>query len=372
MSRIIHQCLQCLETYIMKTSSVHIVRRYGLVGGMENYVLELTQALAKKGHTVKVLCETNEYPTKKALIEVVELGNHFKKPRWLAQWNFSKRVSEHLKSKKHHNVIVHSHERSSDHHVTTFHGPPFLNRKRRALDFLSPRISMWTQLEKQELLGDQVKVILPNSPLIAQQLASYYPSVANKIGEPAYPGVSALYAQKKDRNNNLTIGFIGREWKRKGLDIACQIVKQLQTDLPELHFLVVGCDPDEVRHLFNDFADSSYTLAGWSDTPSIFLQEIDLLLHPARAEPFGMAIAEANAAGIPVIVSEHCGIADLISEEQGKVCNLGSNSPNIEDWAQGCHDLLTNPIEVKTLGLTWEKLADQHINLYQSLHTQIS
>ena len=36
---------------------LHVVRRYGPVGGMERYVWELTHELRKLGHEVEVLCE---------------------------------------------------------------------------------------------------------------------------------------------------------------------------------------------------------------------------------------------------------------------------------------------------------------------------
>ena len=350
----------------MKTPSIHIVRHYGFVGGMENYVVELTQALSKKGQSVTVICERSTSTQNDLPIDVIELGCTLKKPRWLAQWLFSKKVTNYLKANKAPDETIHSHERSSDHQVTTFHGPPFLNRKRRLLDCFSPRIHMWTWLEKKELLGDQVKLILPNSPLIADQLIQHYPSVASKIGKPAYPGVAPSYSQLAKTNHPLTIGFIGREWKRKGLTVACEIVKQLQLELPELHFLVAGCDPKEINHLFTDFPENSYTLVGWSENTEGVLQEIDLLLHPATAEPFGMVIAEANATGIPVVVSEQCGIADLITNKQGSVCRLGDDF-EIKLWVTACKALLTKPTIIESLNLSWDELATQHIDLYSSL-----
>ena len=162
----------------MKTTSIHIVRRYGPVGGMENYVLELTKALAAKEQTVIVLCETCEVKNANSLVQVIKLGNKFRKPRWLAQWYFSKSVTKYIQANKTNGAIIHSHERSSVHQVTTFHGPPFLNRRKKLLDFLSPRIFMWTALEKQELLGTNVKIILPSFQVCWQCSTSYVTSIS--------------------------------------------------------------------------------------------------------------------------------------------------------------------------------------------------
>ncbi len=355
----------------MKTFSIHIVRRYGSVGGMENYVYELTQSLAHQGQRILILCEKSYgvlddiHPIDS--LKVVELGNAYSKPRWLAQWGFSRRVSNYLLSTPCEGAIVHSHERSSSHQVTTFHGPPFLNRKCRFLDFLSPRIHMWSYLEKRELLACNVKAVLPNSPLIAEQLIRFYPDVKPKVMPPAYPGVAAHFSDIKRQSTGVTVGFLGREWKRKGLDIACQILLDLRGLIPNIHFIVAGCDPDEIAHLFTGWPQDTYTLSGWVNDPNAFLGAIDLLLHPARSEPFGMAIAEANAANIPVVVSEHCGVAALVTKEQGIVCPLLLEQPDISVWVNACASLLQKPPVVSSMNLSWDALARQHIQLYQEL-----
>jgi len=355
----------------MKTTSMHIVRRFGPVGGMENYVYQLTQALSRKGHRVTVLCENNESLNLSASIRVIPLSNRIKKPRWLAQLRFSQRVSEYLDSHPPvSNTIIHSHERTAKHHITTFHGPPFLNRKIRALDFLSPRISAWTVLEKRELTSPQVQAILPNSNLISEQLKTLYPSIADKILAPAYPGVSETFTSIKRQSNGKTIGFIGKEWQRKGLDFACQVFKALRKKIPDVHFIVAGCEPNDIAGLLRDLPKASYTLMGWS-TPETFLEKIDLLLHPARAEPFGMVIAEANAARIPVVVSNQCGIASMLTHKQGKVCAINDEHFDDKPWVTSCIDLLKNPINVSPLNLTWDKLANQHIEIYRAIDASL-
>jgi UDP-glucose:(heptosyl)LPS alpha-1,3-glucosyltransferase len=354
---------------MISSHSIHIVRRYGLVGGMENYVVQLTLALATLGHRVTILCELDEYSSNERGIRVVELGNTFHKPRWLAQWGFSQRVSRYLEANSDREAVIHSHERTAVHHVSTFHGPPFQCRKKRALDFLSPRIHMWSYLERRELQNAQA--ILPNSPMIADQLIQLYPAVESKVMAPAYPGVAAEFSSiERQLDDRLVIGFLGREWHRKGLDIACLIVAELRKLLPEVHFLVAGCDPQEIQSLFAGWPAGSYTLMGWIGKPEQFLGKIDVLLHPARSEPFGMVVAEANAAGIPTIVSEHCGVGELIGEEQGSVCALNVQQPEIAHWVAACYEWLEQEKPVTPLSLSWKGLAEQHIVLYQRILLQ--
>lgn len=348
------------------TRSVHIVRRYGLVGGMEAYVYHLTACLAAQGQHVVVWCESNECLPEQLVngVEIVVLDNTWRKPRWLAQWGFSQQVKKFFQqadlSKE---VIIHSHERTPIHHVTTFHGPPFLMRTKRLFDFLSPRIHMWEHLERQELLGKSVKAILPNSVLIADQLTGLYPEIVSKLKNPAYPGVDSQYFQIKRQFTGQTIGFLGKEWHRKGLDIACEVIKQLYKKYPKIHFLVAGCDINEVKPLFSDLSDDIYTLAGWVE-PIDFFSKIDVLLHPARAEPFGMVIAEANAAGVPVVISDQCGAKSLVTNAQGQVCSIIGDT---DIWVSACDRELNRQQPVEVWDLTWDKLALQHIRLYYEL-----
>lgn len=339
------------------TSSIHIVRRYGHVGGMERYVWELTNALAAAGQRVKIICE-QQFDAADPAIEVIELGTVRQKPRWLAMLRFSARVTTYIDSTDTDGWVIHSHERSARHHVTTFHGPPIGDRKKSLLDLLSPRLQTWAYLEKREICAENVCAVLPNSLPIAAQLAAFYPQGSHKLCPPAYPGVDPGFYNLTRQSNGNTLGFIGREWKRKGLDIAVAAIKAARKNNPGIRLLVVGPQPEEVQHLFNGWPENSYELLGWAKTEEV-LQQIDLLIHPARKEPFGMVIAEANAAGVAVLISEQSGIAPLINENMGQslpLNDIGSWVSAIEQW-QG-------KAPTEKLSLSWSGLAEQHISLY--------
>lgn len=71
---------------------LHVVRRYGPVGGMERYVWELTLQLQRLGYHVTVICERC-HAEKPPSIEVHELGEVMPRPRWLSALRFSGRVA---------------------------------------------------------------------------------------------------------------------------------------------------------------------------------------------------------------------------------------------------------------------------------------
>ena len=339
------------------SASIHVVRRYGPVGGMERYVWELTHALIKQGQKVRVICEQADKSADNA-IEIIELGLITPKPRWVSMLRFSKRVSQYISGTNVNGWIIHSHERCAEHHVTTFHGPSILSRKKRVLDFLSPRIVVWEFLEKRELLNESVKAILPNSLLVSNHLAELYPSAQEKLNFPAYPGVSESFTKISRFSDKNTIGFIGKEWQRKGLIFAIKCIEALNNKGNAIKLIVAGPVPSDIEHLFTKWDDQNYQLEGWKPSEKI-LNKIDVLIHPAEVEPFGMAIAEANAVGIPVIISEKCGIAELIDSRHGMVLPLEST----DEWQKEILKQLTRT-NVASLELTWENLSTQHHQLY--------
>ena len=70
---------------------IKVVKRFGLCGGMEEYVFRLTEELSKIGVKVKVLCEIQLTSTDHE-ITVIELGKSIEKPRWLSHIQFSNKV----------------------------------------------------------------------------------------------------------------------------------------------------------------------------------------------------------------------------------------------------------------------------------------
>ncbi len=344
--------------------SLHVVRRYGPVGGMERYVWELTRALAAAGHPVTVLCERSYEPGPDG-ISVHELGEVASRPRWLSLLRFSRRVERWLREHPQPGALIHSHERLGVHQVTTFHGPPFatvLDRPwwRRA----SLRVVMQLRLERQELLGASVRAVVPNSHLISRQLLHYYPQLRARLTAPVPPGVAAapMRPPRVVPADGGVIGFVGREWKRKGLEQAAAIVAELRRRRPRAELWVAGPEPAEVAPVFAGW-DAGYRLLGWSSDPAVYAQ-MDLLLHPAVAEPYGMVIAEVMAATVPVVISDRCGIAPEVTHEAGSV--LAPDAP-VADWVAACERQLARATPPPQFARGWQRVAQEQLEIYRDL-----
>ena len=340
---------------------LHVVRRFGPVGGMERYVWEIAQSMRDQGHQVAVVCEQVCCAIPYGL-EVHALGTVMPRPRWLALLRFGMRARNWIAEHARDGWVVHSHERMGCHDVTTFHGPPFATIfEKHWMRWPSLRVLMHLFLEWREL--SVAKRIIPVSDLVAQQLAHYYPWLAHKLVLPVVPGLRpgqprAFHLAPAQGG---VIGFVGKEWRRKGLARAVEIARQLREQRPDLRMVVIGPTPDEIRHLF----------AGWKggyclmpETGVVPYHEFDVLLHPARAEPYGMVITEAMGVGVPVVVSDACGARHEVLKCGGAVLSLSADTLL---WSQAVQRQLTRTREVRIYQRAWDVVARESVGVYGSL-----
>jgi UDP-glucose:(heptosyl)LPS alpha-1,3-glucosyltransferase len=347
---------------------IQVVRNWGPVGGMESYVWHLSHALALLNFRITVVCEKSHLMTVASNIEVIETGLLPPKPRWILYWLFANKVEAVVQSiLSRSQCIVHSHERCISHDLTTFHSMPFAGIKDKSIwRRLSIRVWAYLRMEARELGAppNPAVCIVPVSAVIAKAISQHYPSVVNQITAPISPGVMAMPTrlQRIVPEDGGTIGFIGKEWSRKGFALFLEIAKQLHMQRPNLRVLVLGPEEAEVAHLCQDYPVEIEFL-GWQPSAQFF-QELDLLIHPALSEAYGMAIAEAMACKVPVLVSDACGAAVDVSAKHGTVLSLHDS---IIQWAQAGDALLRNTQSMTGYLRPWAQVAAEYETQYQAI-----
>lgn len=342
---------------------IHIVKRFGRVGGMESYVWNLTHGLAGRSIEVVIVCEqVIETPLMPMHILKVEASPE--RPRWRSMLSFRAKSTEIIRRQyQGKRVLIHSHERSLIHHVTTFHGPPIDNSA--FLQLVNRRVRAWYKMETAELSGENVQTILPVSSLIRDDLLTRHPSIVGKKIELAWPGVNpngiAKDILKPVRSGPKRFLFVGREGKRKGLDIAIKIVSLFRETFGPAVLTIFGVERKHVTGLKS--CNEWVQCMGWQDT--IPWLDFDILLHPARKEPFGMVVAEARARGLPVLISNRVGAADL---DFNSMAILDIEAP-IKDWCEAAQALLSNASTEPECNWSWDDLVDKHVReIYSRMH----
>lgn len=111
---------------------------------------------------------------------------------------------------------------------------------------------------------------------------------------------------------------VGRLSFKKGLDLLLEAV----APLTDVHVAIVGPDDGDGtyevlkrRASLPDLAGRVTLLPPFDDQqPRELYREADIFVLPSRNESFGMASAEAAAAGVAIVVTEECGIAELLGD----------------------------------------------------------
>mgnify|MGYP001598092497 FL=1 len=342
------------------TPVVHIVRRFSQRGGMERYVWRLVHGLVARGFRIIVICEDHDTSLHPG-IQVIQVEAASSKKRWQQLQHFRHCVDQTLRS--HHSfaqAIVHSHERSVSHQVTTFHGPLILSSwSDRLAVYWSRRLKAWSDMERNEVLGEHVHTVLPVSQLSKNQLTAQYPGLSTKRSFIAWPGVDPIDPAEPRASNPgfeepQQFVFVGKEWRRKGLKLAYRIVacyRKFYQETASLH--IYGPDPGELPRCMT--SETWVHCHGWQ--PNVPFDQYHALIHPAKQEPFGMIIAEARRVGLPVLCSDRVGAVGL--EFHGvTVCALSDASTH---WAGQLQTLVASESayysEVKW---TWEDLVALH------------
>lgn len=146
--------------------------------------------------------------------------------------------------------------------------------------------------------------------------------------------------------NALLLGVFGSITARKRVWILPEVVHRLREGgLPHpVYGLVCGDPLPPIDHLFAE-KTAAYGLqdrilqVGFVRPVEPWMAACDLVLMPARSEPFGRTPFEALATGTPVLLSQASGAAELIDEP---LCLVSDPAP--EAWASAVRRLLgTDP-----------------------------
>lgn len=125
-------------------------------------------------------------------------------------------------------------------------------------------------------------------------------------GSRAHPNWTEQIDLAPPHAHTSTIGYIGRLTVDKGVDLLCRAVAS-----QERARLVLAGDARHVPDASREAVDREVARLGdravrlGHTAPAEVFQRCDLLAFPSRwAEPFGLVVAEAMAAGVPFVISD--------------------------------------------------------------------
>lgn len=144
--------------------------------------------------------------------------------------------------------------------------------------------------------------------------------------------------------------FLGRIHPIKRLDLVAAAFAQVRAQHRDAHLVIAGPDEDghraTVAPLFTPFG-SSVTWTGRVDDAGKrqLLDAATMLVVSSNSESFGMSVAEAMAAGMPVVVTRTCPWAEIESSEAGFWVDQTADA-----IARGLNAILADPAAAQAMG----------------------
>jgi glycosyltransferase involved in cell wall biosynthesis len=172
-----------------------------------------------------------------------------------------------------------------------------------------------SEMEEQELLQDGVP---------AGKLVVRYNGI-DRAG-PAVPATRGAFSAKWGipRDEPLLL-FLGRLIPRKGADILIDAFAQACPSEGRLVIAGPEGEPGYLAYLAKRASDAGvesrviFTGALYDDAKAAVMADADVFVLPSRYENFANSAAEAVSSGIPVIITDACGIRSLIDGRAGLV-----------------------------------------------------
>lgn len=178
-------------------------------------------------------------------------------------------------------------------------------------------------------------------------MREWLPAIAPKL-VTIWNGIEvARYAQlhpKPDAaRGKLIILSAGRLTRQKNYAVALQAMKQLADEGLEFEYWIAG--RGELESALKAQAASlglegAVKFLGFREDLPALLASADIFLSPSLWEGFGLSIVEAMAAGLPVVVSDIPGVAEVVDRGSGSALWVDPASPG--DIATRLRELLHN------------------------------
>ena len=142
-----------------------------------------------------------------------------------------------------------------------------------------------------------------------------------------------------DRNGEVRLLYVGRVSKEKNLDLLGEAYRRLRSEGLPIHLVVVGHGPysDEFSKSLPEACFTGY-LTG-KDLATAYASA-DIFVFPSTTDTFGNVIIEAQASGIPVIVSDSGGPKELVRNNEN---GLITKSHDVDDLTEALRRLIVDP-----------------------------
>ena len=170
----------------------------------------------------------------------------------------------------------------------------------------------------------------------------------------------------------LRLGFIGKNWERKGLPFLLRVAEVLEQRGTEVEVVAIGPEESEVpshRLLSTEgFIDKAADLPRFVEA----VQSFHFGCLFSSIEAFGISNVECLRLGIPVLASNVGGIPDTIPDGCGVLFDTDAAPSNVADRLESfvqkpsTYHQRASEIEDRAYTFTWDRVVDSFIQIWNN------
>jgi glycosyltransferase involved in cell wall biosynthesis len=150
----------------------------------------------------------------------------------------------------------------------------------------------------------------------------------------------AFWTKFGEANGAIRLLYVGRISKEKDLDVLAQAYRRLRDEGLPIQLYLVGDGPYLQALNSTLLPDAVFTGYLRGKELATAYASADVFVFPSTTDTFGNAVIEAQASGVPVIVSDTGGPKELVDSN---VNGIITKSHDVEDLVCAIRELVTNP-----------------------------
>ncbi|MCX5722242.1 MAG: glycosyltransferase family 4 protein [Nitrospirae bacterium] len=230
--------------------------------------------------------------------------------------------------------------------------------RRYELDRVDAVVAISRQIEQSLIAGgvsvSRVRTLYSGIDLSGNQPTADGQAICQMIGAP---------------NGAVLLGTIANLFPRKGYEVMLRALPAIIRAVPAVHYVIVGSDEggyaDRLKRLAQELKIAEHVhMVGFQDPVQPFLAVLDLYVHPALMEGFGIAVVEAMAMGKAVVATTTGGLPEVVAEgETGLLVPPG----DAESLAVTVVSLLEDKVRREQMGRNGMVRAQERFSLAASV-----
>lgn len=342
----------------MRIAQVMLGRRFG---GAERSFVDLSEALCARGH--KVLAIVDPRGEALPILKASSLADNVVEQRCFGSWD---RLAEHQIGRvlKAFNPLV----------VQAHLARAALLAGRAAMRLNLPAVAKTHNLVNLKYYQDITRLV-PTTRAQETYLAERGVSRSAIRRIPNFSALGAVDTISLPTAQPYRLVSYGRMVHKKGFDVLLHALARVRARGLSVQLDLGGDGPERevlaelIEHLR---LSDCVRLCGWVHDVEAFLSGARAFILPSRDEPFGIAMLEAMARGVPVLATTTQGPREVLAD----ACGLLVDSDDVDGLAAGieaiCDTARAEEVATNALQRYREKYsADAVVDQYEELYTEL-